>query len=181
MHWLFARFILNIYRTYVVKIIRHWFASSENTVVFTTICEGKEMVHCQVRFYISINYMKSYMRFNSCNHAWDQRVDFMNLAQCKSTDTVAVFINSECSCLHLFALQEPLTLTFNFVLKKSFLAFGRLLHESVTEIVGKMFYMVQIVHSNARLLYLWRQGLSSRFLRCPFCISFHFSASKSFV
>ena len=51
----------------------------------TTSCEKKEIVHrnSQVRFKISINYKKSYMRFNSCDHAWVQRVDFANLAQCE--------------------------------------------------------------------------------------------------
>ena len=55
------------------------------TRLLLTICERKEIVHrnCQVRFKISINYKKSYMRFNSCDHAWVQRVDFANLAQCE--------------------------------------------------------------------------------------------------
>ena len=52
----------------------------------TTICEGKEIVHrnSQVRIKISINYKNSYMRFNSCDHAWVKRVvDFANLALCE--------------------------------------------------------------------------------------------------
>ena len=51
----------------------------------TTICEGKEIVHrnSQVRIKISINYKNSYMRFNSCDHAWVQGLDFANLVQCE--------------------------------------------------------------------------------------------------
>ena len=45
------------------------------TRLLLAICKTKEIVVG--------NYKESYMRFNSCNHVWVQRVDFANLAQCE--------------------------------------------------------------------------------------------------
>ena len=40
--------------------------------------------------------------------------------------------------------------------------------------------MAKIVHSNAKILYLWRQEFLSSFLRCTVCISFNFFCQGEF-
>ena len=71
MHWLFARFTLNKHWTFIVMVKALNLRRLRARLFLATICEGFKEVICrnsQVRFYISINYKKSYMRFNSCDY-----------------------------------------------------------------------------------------------------------------